>query len=107
MPLGGIGAGKVEFCSNGKFTNCTANNNWDVPITGSGAGSGGDTGDETGIKGAFIARFVEGFGAEMLRTHGFGEIPPIPEAAIRFSANVIGWVEQEFLSHRSYALREH
>jgi uncharacterized protein (DUF608 family) len=87
MPLGGIGAGKVDFCPNGKFTNCTTNNNWDAPITGLGAGSAGDTNDGTGIKGAFMARFVEGFGAEMLRTYGHGVIPPIPEAAIEFTAN--------------------
>lgn len=87
MPLGGIGAGKVDFCPNGKFTNCTANNNWDTPITGSGAGSSGDTADGAGIKGAFMARFVEGSGAEMLRTHGLGVIPPISESAIRFTAN--------------------
>jgi uncharacterized protein (DUF608 family) len=87
MPMGGIGAGKVDFCPNGKFTNCTASNNWDAPITGSGAGPAGDTSDGTGIKGAFMARFVEGFGAEMLRAYGLGVIPPVPEAAIHFTAN--------------------
>jgi non-lysosomal glucosylceramidase len=30
--LGGIGAGKVEFCADGRFTNVTTNNNWDAPI---------------------------------------------------------------------------
>jgi non-lysosomal glucosylceramidase len=87
MPMGGIGAGKVDFCPNGKFTNCTASNNWDVPITGSGAGPTGDTDGGTGIHGAFMARFVESFGAEMLRTHGLGVIPPVPEETIRFNAN--------------------
>lgn len=86
MPLGGIGAGKVDFCPNGKFTNCTANNNWDAPITGLGAGSAGDTDKGTGIKAAFMARYVEGFGAEILRTYGHGVIPPVSEAAIHFKA---------------------
>jgi hypothetical protein len=32
VPLGGIGAGKIEFCADGRFTNVTTNNNWDCPI---------------------------------------------------------------------------
>lgn len=32
MPIGGIGAGKIEFCPNGRFTNITINNNVDAPI---------------------------------------------------------------------------
>lgn len=86
MPLGGIGAGKVEFCPNGKFTNCTAANNWDTPIYGTGAALTGDTSNGAGIMGAFLARFVEGFGGQMLRTYGLGKIPPINEADIRFEA---------------------
>ena len=35
--LGGIGAGKVEFCKDGRFTNVTTNNNRDCPIIDSGA----------------------------------------------------------------------
>ena len=31
VPLGGIGAGKIEFCADGRFTNVTTNN-WDCPI---------------------------------------------------------------------------
>src|SRR5689334_8094794 len=33
VPLGGIGAGKIEFCADGRFTNVTTNNNLDCPIT--------------------------------------------------------------------------
>jgi uncharacterized protein (DUF608 family) len=33
VPLGGIGAGKIEFCRDGRFTNVTINNNLDSPIT--------------------------------------------------------------------------
>ena len=32
LPLGGIGAGSIEFCRDGRFTNVTTNNNWDSPI---------------------------------------------------------------------------
>ena len=32
LPLGGIGAGSIEFCPDGRFTNVTTNNNWDSPI---------------------------------------------------------------------------
>ena len=32
VPLGGIGAGKIEFCADGRFTNVTTTNNWDCPI---------------------------------------------------------------------------
>jgi uncharacterized protein (DUF608 family) len=32
VPPGGIGAGKIEFCADGRFTNVTTNNNWDCPI---------------------------------------------------------------------------
>ena len=34
VPLGGIGAGKIEFCADGRFTNITTNNNLDAPIFG-------------------------------------------------------------------------
>lgn len=39
MPLGGIGAGKIEFCPDGRFTNVTINNNWDCPIFDGTAGT--------------------------------------------------------------------
>jgi non-lysosomal glucosylceramidase len=32
MPLGGIGAGKVELFTDGTFGNLTTNNNWDRPV---------------------------------------------------------------------------
>ena len=35
LPLGGIGAGKIEFGRDGRFTNITINNNWDCPIVDS------------------------------------------------------------------------
>lgn len=86
MPLGGIGAGKVDFCPNGKFTNCTASNNWDAPITGGGAGPVGDSPDGTGIRGAFLARYVEGAGAQVLRTSGCGPLRGLPEEEMEFDA---------------------
>ncbi len=86
MPLGGIGAGKVEFCPNGKFTNCTASNNWDAPIIGGGASASGDTPDGPGIRGAFLARFVEGAGAQVLRAHGWGRLPGLREEDMAFEA---------------------
>ena len=33
MPLGGIGAGKIELLSDGSFANFTINNNWNKPYT--------------------------------------------------------------------------
>lgn len=86
MPLGGIGAGKVEFCPNGKFTNCTASNNWDAPITGSGASPEGDTPEGPGIGGAFLARYVQAAGAQLLRTYGHGVMAPILEQDMHFEA---------------------
>ena len=86
IPLGGIGAGKVDFCPNGKFTNCTASNNWDAPITGGGAGPAGDTPDGPGIKGAFLARYTEGCGAQVLRAAGCGSLPGLPEEEREFDA---------------------
>ena len=38
LPLGGIGAGKIEFCQDGRFTNIITNNNWDCPIYNGTAG---------------------------------------------------------------------
>ena len=38
LPLGGIGAGKIEFCWDGRFTNITTNNNMDCPIYNGKAG---------------------------------------------------------------------
>jgi len=32
MPVGGVGAGKLEVLPNGEFANLTINNNWDLPI---------------------------------------------------------------------------
>ena len=70
LPLGGIGAGKVEFCPNGKFTNLTTNNNAALPICAEGPAEDYVVTPQ-GIPGAFLACFVEGFGARVLKTHSF------------------------------------
>ena len=53
IPLGGIGAGKVEFCGNGKFSNVVTSNNWDVPIA-DGKASMGAGSSAAGIPQAFL-----------------------------------------------------
>ncbi len=90
MPLGGIGAGKIEFCPDGRFTNITTNNNWDCPIFDGTAGTPrvprireGAPGsvDENaerrqtitskeGLPGAWIAHYNPVDGALVLKTHG-------------------------------------
>jgi len=64
--LGGIGAGKIEFCPSGRFSNVTVQNNWDVPICGT-AAEFRPAYEREGIPGAFLAAWVHGAGARVLK----------------------------------------
>lgn len=64
--LGGIGAGKIEFCPSGRFSNVTTQNNWDVPIESVSA-QFRPAYEREGIPGAFLAAWVEGTPAVALK----------------------------------------
>jgi non-lysosomal glucosylceramidase len=68
VPLGGIGAGKIELCPNGRFSNVTIANNWDAPVCTSVPSLKPDR-DPGGIPGSFFAAWVKGQGARILKTH--------------------------------------
>ncbi len=88
LPLGGIGAGKIEFCADGRFTNVTTNNNWDAPIVDGAArcpaaprmkeGFPGSIAENAarrmsilspeGLPGAWLAIFTPAHGATVLKT---------------------------------------
>lgn len=67
VPLGGIGAGKIEFCPSGRFSNVTTQNNWDAPVSDAKGAVLKPTYDPVGIPGAFLAVYVEGSGALVLK----------------------------------------
>lgn len=67
VPLGGIGAGKIELCPNGRFSNVTTSNNWDVPVCAGKPGLKPDR-DPGGIPESFFAAWVKGQGARVLKT---------------------------------------
>lgn len=71
VPLGGIGAGKIDLCPDGAFRNMTFQNSTDVPISGKQR----DEFSETGIEEAFFAVAVEGAGAKMLKVKDKGDLP--------------------------------
>ncbi len=105
VPLGGIGAGKIEFCADGRFTNVTTNNNWDCPIYNGTAGfplfpriKEGAPGsiDENaqrrqsitsyeGLPGAWMAVYTEMDGARVLKTHGRPAFTCMPQAEIEYT----------------------
>ncbi len=68
VPLGGIGAGKVELCPNGRFSNVTISNNWDAPVCTAAPAQKPDR-DPGGIPESFFAAWVKGQGARILKTH--------------------------------------
>lgn len=90
VPLGGIGAGKIEFCRNGRFTNVTTNNNLEAPIVDGSArvplfprikeGAPGSVRENAlrrqsvnsleGVPGAWLALHTEAEGATLLKTAG-------------------------------------
>ena len=88
VPLGGIGAGKIEFFANGRFSNVATNNNWDAPIVDSIArspakprileGFDGSIGEnqwrrrtmtsEEGLPGSWLAVHTPEIGSRLLKT---------------------------------------
>ena len=70
VPLGGIGAGKIDICPDGAFRNLTCQNNLDWPYSGDGdevnlmTGHKADAWSEGGLSEAFMAAAVEGAGAK-------------------------------------------
>ena len=74
VSLGGIGAGKIEFCPSGRFSNVTTQNNWDAPIVDVEPVKRAHYSAE-GIPGAFLAAWVEGTGAVALKETGREEDP--------------------------------
>ncbi len=81
VPLGGIGAGKVEFCPDGAFRNLTWHNNLDNIIANK---NGGLDFAEEGIEGSFLAAFVEGFGAVALKENEAKGITTLAKGDIEF-----------------------
>src|SRR5579862_961869 len=99
VPLGGIGAGKIEFCRNGRFTNITTNNNVEAPIVDGLArvplfprikeGAPGSVRENAlrrqsvnsseGLPGGWIALHTETEGATLLKTVGRLSFAPIAQ----------------------------
>ncbi|MFM8322990.1 MAG: GH116 family glycosyl-hydrolase [Chloroflexota bacterium] len=104
VPLGGIGAGKVEFCKDGRFTNVTTNNNWDCPIYNDTAafpllprireGAPGSVDENAerrqsmtsyeGVPGAWLAVYNPVDGAHSLKTHNRPAITGITQEQIDY-----------------------
>ena len=104
VPLGGIGAGKIEFCRDGRFTNATINNNLDTPITDGQARvplfpriqEGADysilenslrrqsINAPEGLPGAWMAIHTPADGAKLLKTVGRLAFTPIAAADIDY-----------------------
>jgi uncharacterized protein (DUF608 family) len=104
VPLGGIGAGKIEFCRNGRFTNVTTNNNLDAPIVDGYAriplfprvkeGAPGSVRENAlrrqsvnapeGLPGGWLALHTEDEGATLLKTVGRLACTPIAPERIVF-----------------------
>lgn len=102
VPLGGIGAGKIEFCRNGRFTNVTTNNNVDAPIVEGLAriplfprikeGAAGSVRENAlrrqsvnaaeGLPGAWLALHTESEGPTLLKTAGRLGFRPIAQERI-------------------------
>lgn len=83
VPLGGIGAGKVDLCPDGAFRNVTIQNNLDWPYSGDGDQvdllSGRKTKDWApgGLSEAFFAAAVEGAGGTMLKVEDRKDLPGV------------------------------
>jgi uncharacterized protein (DUF608 family) len=104
VPLGGIGAGKVEFCADGRFTNITINNNLDCPITDDQArtpmmprvieGYSGSVYENSvrrrsitspeGLPGGWLAVHTPQDGARLLKTKGRPAFTCVDRASIDF-----------------------
>lgn len=79
VPLGGIGAGKVEFCPNGSFRNLTIHNNHESPVPDARI-----VGSE-GIRGSFFAVYSEDSGAMVLKEKDDDYLNCIKEGEIQYS----------------------
>lgn len=86
VPLGGIGAGKVEFCPDGAFRNITCQNNMDQGVS-SASGSAYEF-HPAGVEGSFLAVYVEGAGAVALKAREAPGIRTLPESAIRYEGRL-------------------
>lgn len=91
VPLGGIGAGKVEWCPDGAFRNVTAQGNVECPIAGRALNlaDGSDAvpafaHDECGIAGAFLAAYVEGDGMRVLKERDLPGHPCLERGSIGY-----------------------
>jgi uncharacterized protein (DUF608 family) len=104
LPLGGIGAGAIEFCADGRFTNVTTNNNWDSPIIDGRAkmppeprikeGFTGSVAENytrrqalfsaEGLPGAWLAVHTPALGARVLKVVSRSAITPLDPNAIHF-----------------------
>lgn len=102
VPLGGIGAGKIEFCRNGRFTNITTNNNVEAPIVDGYArvplfprikeGAPGSVLENAlrrqsvnsveGLPGGWLALHTETEGATLLKTAGRLAFRPLAQERI-------------------------
>lgn len=83
VPLGGIGAGKVEYTPLGEFAHLTTNNNWDLPVSGFFPDFKG-TKSIGGIKGAFFAFWEEGAGHWVLKTSAPSVLNPVEPSNFEF-----------------------
>jgi len=104
LPLGGIGAGKIEFCPDGRFTNVTINNNMDCPIVDGAAcappeprikeGFPGSVAEnayrrrllfaQEGLPGAWLAVHTPLDGARVLKTVARPAFTPVQPDAIEY-----------------------
>ncbi|MDF2538544.1 MAG: hypothetical protein K0S76_1565 [Herbinix sp.] len=64
VPLGGIGAGKIEFCPDGILRNFTTHNNLDIPIQNMELTR---EANKEGIRDSFFGAYVEGHGSVLLK----------------------------------------
>ncbi|HUU42429.1 MAG TPA: GH116 family glycosyl-hydrolase, partial [Planctomycetota bacterium] len=81
--LGGIGAGKIEFCPSGRFSNVMTQNNWDAPIAHVDPARRADYTCE-GVPGAYLAAWVEGAGASALKETGRPGMRTLKPGDIRY-----------------------
>lgn len=103
VPLGGIGAGKMEIMSNGSINFITFQNNWSEPISG----------DKSGILGFHFGIFTECEGtkvARLLQTNKINTFPLIdrieyegsfPFARLKYYDKKVP-LEMELLSYSSF-----
>jgi len=79
VPLGGIGAGKIEFCPSGKFTHITAHNNWDAPICTGAGPTTVPTYTPEGVEGSFFAIWTARKGARALKLTSYAPFATLTE----------------------------